>query len=180
MTRDRRKAKDLRLLVPDDDRPPAVAGTASGAPWWLLRAVGLMDCAVALQWHSAGPAQGNPAPGTHPARHGTTPPMASLPRHPPPATLRAPALIDSDAPAVRAFAGAHARGDSERERAVALYLAVRDGFRYDPYRVDLSPEGMAASRVLGNGHGWCVPKAALLTAACRAAGIPARMGFADV
>ncbi|ABM59350.1 transglutaminase-like domain-containing protein [Verminephrobacter eiseniae] len=99
---------------------------------------------------------------------------------PTPATLRATALIDSDAPAVRAFADAHARGDSERERAVALYLAVRDGFRYDPYRVDLSPEGMAASRVLGNGHGWCVPKAALLTAACRAAGIPARMGFADV
>ncbi|KAB7584496.1 hypothetical protein [Verminephrobacter eiseniae] len=79
MTRDRRKAKDLRLLVPDDDRPPAVAGTASGAPWWLLRAVGLMDCAVALQWHSAGPAQGNPAPGTHPARHGTMAPMDSLP-----------------------------------------------------------------------------------------------------
>src|SRR6218665_1969280 len=99
---------------------------------------------------------------------------------PTPATLRATALIDSDAPAVRAFAGAHARGDSERERAVALYLAVRGGCRYDPYRVDLAPEGMAASRVLGNGEGWCVPKAALLTAACRAAGIPARMGFADV
>ena len=37
-----------------------------------------------------------------------------------------------------------------------------------------------ASTVLANGYGWCVPKAALLTAACRAAGIPARMGFADV
>src|SRR6218665_1319367 len=71
---------------------------------------------------------------------------------PTPATLRATALIDSDAPAVRAFAGAHARGDSERERAVALYLAVRDGFRYDPYRVDLSPEGMAAGRALCNAH----------------------------
>ncbi|MCW5284879.1 hypothetical protein [Verminephrobacter eiseniae] len=75
MTRDRRKAKDLRLLVPDDDRPPAVAGTASGVPWWLLRAVGLMDCAVALQWQSAGPAQGNPAR----TRHGTMAPMDSLP-----------------------------------------------------------------------------------------------------
>ncbi|RZJ51736.1 MAG: transglutaminase family protein, partial [Acidovorax sp.] len=71
-------------------------------------------------------------------------------------------------------------GATDRERAVALYLAVRDGFRYDPYRIDLSPEGMAASSVLAHGHGWCVPKAALLTAACRAAGIPARMGFADV
>ena len=99
---------------------------------------------------------------------------------PSPATLRATALIDSDAATVRDFVAEHARGATERERAVALYLAVRDGFRYDPYRIDLSPAGMTASSVLANGYGWCVPKAALLTAACRAAGIPARMGFADV
>lgn len=68
------------------------------------------------------------------------------------------------------------RGHTDREHAVALYLAVRDGFRYDPYRIDLSPQGMTASTVLANGYGWCVPKAALLTAACRAADIPARMG----
>ena len=99
---------------------------------------------------------------------------------PHPAALAATVLIDSDAPSVRAFAAEHARGATDRERAVALYLAVRDGFRYDPYRIDLSPHGMTASTVLANGYGWCVPKAALLTAACRAAGIPARMGFADV
>ena len=40
--------------------------------------------------------------------------------------------------------------------------------------------GMKASTVLAQGHGWCVPKATLLAAACRAAGIPARLGFADV
>jgi transglutaminase-like putative cysteine protease len=39
---------------------------------------------------------------------------------------------------------------------------------------------MRASSVLAAGHGWCVTKAALLAAACRAAGIPARPGFADV
>ena len=99
---------------------------------------------------------------------------------PAPAHLRATALIDSDAPAIQTFAAQHARGTNDRERAVALYLAVRDGFRYDPYRIDLSPHGMTASTVLANGYGWCVPKAALLTAVCRAAGIPARMGFADV
>ena len=71
-------------------------------------------------------------------------------------------------------------GADERERAVALYLAVRDGFRYDPYRVDLTPAGMRASAVIEKGHGWCVTKAALLAAACRASGIPARVGFADV
>ena len=63
---------------------------------------------------------------------------------------------------------------------MALYYAVRDGFRYDPYRIDLSPAGMRASTVLAIGIGWCVPKAALLAAACRAAGIPARVGYADV
>ena len=95
-------------------------------------------------------------------------------------TLASTPLIDSDHAAVRAFALQHAQGADARERAVSLYLAVRDGFRYDPYRIDLSPPGMRASSVLANGLGWCVPKAALLAAACRAAGIPARLGFADV
>jgi transglutaminase-like putative cysteine protease len=71
-------------------------------------------------------------------------------------------------------------GETQRERAVALYYAVRDGFRYDPYRIDLSPAGMRASHVLQIGVGWCVPKAALLGAVARAAGIPARLGYADV
>lgn len=95
-------------------------------------------------------------------------------------TLEATALIDSDHPGVIAFALEHAHGGDHRERAVALYYAVRDGFRYDPYRIDLSVAGMRASGVLERGIGWCVPKAALLAAACRAAGIPARLGYADV
>lgn len=96
------------------------------------------------------------------------------------ATLRPTDLIDSDHPAVVAFAARRGRGATDCERAVALYYAVRDGFRYDPYRIDLSTDGMKASTVLASGHGWCVPKATLLAAACRAVGIPARVGFADV
>lgn len=78
------------------------------------------------------------------------------------------------------FAREHAQGTDDREKAVALYYAVRDQFRYDPYKVDLSTDGMRASSVLAHGYGWCVPKAALLAAACRAVGIPARVGYADV
>jgi transglutaminase-like putative cysteine protease len=100
--------------------------------------------------------------------------------NPSPATLAATALIDSNHLGVIAYAREHATGDDDRQRAVALYYAVRDDFRYDPYRIDLSPEGMRASSVLANGYGWCVPKAALLAAACRAVGIPARLGYADV
>ena len=99
---------------------------------------------------------------------------------PSPQSLQPASMVDSDHPAVVAFAREHARGADEHERAVALYYAVRDGFRYDPYRIDLSVQGMKGSTVLAKGYGWCVPKAALLAAVCRAAGIPARVGYADV
>ena len=99
---------------------------------------------------------------------------------PTPSTLSPTEQLDSDHPAVAAFARTHAAGEDVRSRAVALYLAVRDGFRYDPYRIDLSPRGMRASTVLELGIGWCVTKGTLLAAAARAAGIPARLGFADV
>ena len=67
-----------------------------------------------------------------------------------------------------------------REKAVSLYYAVRDEFRYDPYRIDLNPEAMKASSLLARGYGFCIAKAVLLAAAARVQGIPARLGFADV
>ena len=102
------------------------------------------------------------------------------PAAPSAACLLPSAAIDSDHPAVLAFAREHAAGQTDRERAVSLYLAVRDRLRYDPYRIDLSPQGMRASTALSQGFGWCVPKAVALAAVARAAGIPARLGFADV
>jgi transglutaminase-like putative cysteine protease len=96
------------------------------------------------------------------------------------ATTQPGTYVDSDHPAIIEFAQRHAAGTTDVDRAVSLYYAVRDGFRYDPYRIDLSPDGMKASTVIATGHGWCVTKAALLAAACRAAGLPARVGFADV
>ena len=97
------------------------------------------------------------------------------------AALRPTPIIDSDHPAVIGFAtAAVASCSDDTARAVALHYAVRDGFRYDPYKLDLSAEGLSASRVIANGYGWCVPKAILLAAAARAIGIPARIGFADV
>lgn len=67
-----------------------------------------------------------------------------------------------------------------KQQAVALYYAVRDQIRYDPYKFDLSVEGLCASTTIKDGRAWCVPKAALLAACCRSLGIPARLGFADV
>ncbi|MBA1148821.1 transglutaminase family protein [Ectothiorhodospiraceae bacterium WFHF3C12] len=95
--------------------------------------------------------------------------------------LRPTPTVDADHPQVQRFAAEHAGdGVPPREQAVALYYAVRDGIRYDPYRIDLSVTGLRASTVLSNRYGWCVPKAALLAACCRARNIPAAVGFADV
>ncbi len=89
--------------------------------------------------------------------------------------------VESAHPAVVAFARAHAKHEADEvETAVALYYAVRDGIRYDPYSAQLTAEGLRASSVLCTGRGWCVPKAVLLAATCRALEIPARLGFADV
>jgi transglutaminase-like putative cysteine protease len=97
----------------------------------------------------------------------------------PRALARTP-FLDLDHPSVATFARRSAGAGTERERAVRLYYAVRDGIRYDPYSLRVTPEWLTASRTLEAGFGWCVPKAVLLAACCRAEGIPARLGFADV
>jgi transglutaminase-like putative cysteine protease len=90
-------------------------------------------------------------------------------------------FLDCDAPEVRAFAARATAGASDpRARAVALYYAVRDGIRYDPYTVHADPGAYEASRIARAPSAFCVPKAILLAAAARALGIPARLGFADV
>lgn len=99
-----------------------------------------------------------------------------------PADCLAPTdFVNSTDPAVVDFAMRHTKdATDDRERAVALFHAVRDGFRYDPYNTSFEPDAFKASTVVGTDRNWCVPKSVLLTAACRAAGIPAALGFADV
>lgn len=98
-----------------------------------------------------------------------------------PAWLAATWFIDHDHEAVASFAAAAVAGaESDTERAVALFHAVRDGIRYDPYDVSYEPEAFRASGVATSRSNWCVPKSVLLAAAARHVGIPARLGFADV
>src|SRR5437764_15022047 len=89
-------------------------------------------------------------------------------------------FVDSDHRKVAAFAAEHAKGAAEREKAVALYYAVRDRIRYNPFQNFMVDEAYRASACLERNVGWCVSKAALLAACARAAGIPARVGLADV
>jgi transglutaminase-like putative cysteine protease len=91
------------------------------------------------------------------------------------------AFVDSDTPAVVAFAK-HATADAGNplDAVLRLYATIRDTIAYDPY-VDLTdPANYRASSVLAAGRGFCVGKAALLAAAARAIGLPARVGYADV
>jgi transglutaminase-like putative cysteine protease len=90
-------------------------------------------------------------------------------------------IIDSDHKSVRDYAMETIRGSMEPvEKAVKLYLAVRDNILYDPYSPFYLPEHYRASYVLKRGRSFCVPKASLLCALGRACGIPTRIGFADV
>ncbi|HYH59351.1 MAG TPA: transglutaminase domain-containing protein [Thermoleophilaceae bacterium] len=90
-------------------------------------------------------------------------------------------FIDSDSPVVREFVdrvAGNARDD--HELVARLFAAVRDGIRYDPYNVSADPGDYRASTVLQSPTGYCVQKSVALTACARAAGIPSRLGFADV
>ena len=87
--------------------------------------------------------------------------------------------IDSDHPTVVALAQTLAPNGSELEKAQRYYLAARE-IRYDPDLDYGDPESYRASSVLNAGGGYCVGKAALFAALCRAGGIPARVAFGDV
>lgn len=92
--------------------------------------------------------------------------------------LRSTEFLDCDDLAVRSFAELHTdKSASDAENAVALYYAVRDGFQYDPYVLDLRRHGLKASTLLTRERGYCVEKAVLLAASARAVGIPSRLSF---
>jgi len=88
--------------------------------------------------------------------------------------------VDSAHPGVASFSNKHMKGKNDREKAIALYYAVRDLIRYNPFLDFSDPQVFKASAVLEADQGFCVGKASLLAACARAAGIPARVGFADV
>ena len=90
-------------------------------------------------------------------------------------------IIDSTHPKIRHYAMEVVGNSSDQvERAVKVYLAVRDGIRYDPYTPFHRPEHYRASLVLQRGRSFCVPKVSLLCALGRACSIPSRVGFATV
>ncbi|MCF8033900.1 MAG: transglutaminase-like domain-containing protein [Desulfarculaceae bacterium] len=103
-------------------------------------------------------------------------------REPPLESFLEPAPgVQCEAPEVLELARKVAKGSAnDVEAASKLFLHVRDTVRYS-VRVPFEPlSEYLALNTLARGKGYCVQKAALLTALARALGIPARMGFADI
>ncbi len=87
-------------------------------------------------------------------------------------------FLNFDNQNVRQFAENNTVGaTNDIEKAVKLYYAVRDGFQYNPYILDLRREGLMASDLLKRKRGYCVEKAVLLSACARAVNIPSRLSF---
>lgn len=87
-------------------------------------------------------------------------------------------FLDFDRREVETFATDHTDPElTDREKAVRLFYAVRDEFKYNPYRLDLRRSGLKASSLLKKTSGYCVEKAVLLAAAARVVGIPSRLSF---
>jgi transglutaminase-like putative cysteine protease len=95
--------------------------------------------------------------------------------------LRPTWFIDSGHPAIVEFAR-QAVGDERDEtaRALRLFYAVRDGFRYTAYGIRLDRASFRASETLASGRGMCITKSCLLAATARSQNIPCRLGFATV
>lgn len=95
--------------------------------------------------------------------------------------LQATEFLDWQHPAVQEFTHAAVGGAVDPvEQAIRIFTTVRDSIWYDPYTVASDPRQYRASVVAMSERAYCIPKAVLLTAACRAVGIPAMLGFADV
>jgi transglutaminase-like putative cysteine protease len=69
---------------------------------------------------------------------------------------------------------------TEQEKAIQLYLKVRDSWRYNPYTLSFTKENYRASEIAKRTKGHCIDKSIILIACLRAVGIPARIHLAKV
>ena len=90
-------------------------------------------------------------------------------------------FIDSNTDAIRAAArDVSADSQDDMQKAIRLFYFVRDRIPYNIHVPRFQPDELRAGTTLARGEGFCIQKAVLLTALCRAEGIPARLGFAVI
>jgi len=95
--------------------------------------------------------------------------------------LKPTATIDCDNQLIKGKAWNLTKGANDTPaKARSLFYWVRDEIKYNPLVPLEIFESYRASETLKRREGFCVEKAAVLAAFARAAGIPARLHFADI
>lgn len=95
--------------------------------------------------------------------------------------LKAGVYTNSDHPTVVAYAQEKVSGiTNAKDQVIALYYAIRDGFKYSPYHIVLKPYALKASHLLTKDYGHCIEKSNLFVACVRSLGIPSRLAYGDV
>ena len=95
--------------------------------------------------------------------------------------LQSTETINFKHPLVLEFIASHTNEkDTKKAQAISLYKAVRDTIPYDAFTFSVQKEDYKASATIDAGIGFCTTKSIVYTACCRAIGIPAKLGFADV
>ena len=69
---------------------------------------------------------------------------------------------------------------SAKEIAIDLYYKIRDGWRYNPYRISFVAEHYQSSVIAEKADGHCIDKSILLISCLRGLGIPAKLHLAKV
>jgi transglutaminase-like putative cysteine protease len=67
-----------------------------------------------------------------------------------------------------------------KEKAIKLYVKIRDTWRYNPYHLSFAEENYKASVIAQKPDGHCIEKSILLIACLRGLEIPARIHLAKV
>jgi len=67
-----------------------------------------------------------------------------------------------------------------KEKAVQLYLKIRDGWRYNAGYISFKKENYKASHIVQKKDGHCIDKSIMLVTCLRGVGIPARIHLAKV
>lgn len=98
----------------------------------------------------------------------------------PSAYLAPTPYLNFDSPVVNEFVEKYRGEGDASQQAIHLYYGVRDKISYNPHHIDLSLTGLRASDCIASRRGWCVNKAVVYAACCRAIGVPAVLGYADV
>jgi transglutaminase-like putative cysteine protease len=90
-------------------------------------------------------------------------------------------LLDYGHELIQKFINRHVQSDmTDQEKAIALYLSVRDGWRYTASILYFKVDQWKASNIMQRAEGHCLDKAILLVTSLRGVGIPARLHLAKV